>query len=188
MGMHMADRPYSNGIGLQIQCREDWDTLLEMEQMGGKIRDTKNEYVGAMGRDDKTKLMISPRYTKIHSYLPESMFPKLTLKSNPDHKLNNVVIRVWGSTFKPILKKECERVGVKIFDRVMATNLLTEEGAVGGKVIGAMGFNNRIGEFMIFKSKATILSMAGGGSIWLISTELGGYSNMMSRTLPETAP
>ncbi len=31
---HMADVPWSCGIGLQIQCREDWDTLLEMEQMG----------------------------------------------------------------------------------------------------------------------------------------------------------
>lgn len=179
--MHMADRPYCNGIGIQIQCREDWDALLEMEQMGGKIRDTENEYMGALGRDDKTKLMISPRYTKIHSYLPDSMFPKLNLKSNPDHKLNNVVIRVWGTTFKPVLKKECERLGVKIFDRVMVTSLLTEEGAVGGKVIGAVGFNNRTGEFMICKSKATILSMAGGGSIWLLSTELGGYSNMHSR-------
>ena len=46
---HMADAPYSCGIGLQIQCREDWDTLLEMEQMGGKIRDTDDEYVGAEG-------------------------------------------------------------------------------------------------------------------------------------------
>ena len=36
---HMAERPFGNGIGIQIQCREDWDTLQEMEQMGGKIRD-----------------------------------------------------------------------------------------------------------------------------------------------------
>jgi hypothetical protein len=49
----MAARPYSNGIGIQIQCRENFDTLLEMEQMGGKIRDTENEYAGAEGRDDK---------------------------------------------------------------------------------------------------------------------------------------
>ncbi len=179
---HMAERPYSNGIGLQIQCREDWDTLLEMEQMGGKIRDTENAYLGAQGRDDKTQLMLSPRYTRYHSYLPPSMFPKLSLKSNPDNKLTNVVIRVWGSTFKPALKKECQRLGVKIFDRVMATSLLTENGIQGARVVGATGFNNRTGEFMIFKSRAAILSTAGGGSIWLISTELGGYSNMHSRT------
>jgi succinate dehydrogenase/fumarate reductase flavoprotein subunit len=179
---HMSDRPYCNGIGLQIQCREDWDTLLEMEQIGGKIRDTKDEYIGATGRDNKSKLMISPRYTKVHSYVPDMMKP-ITFKSNPDHKLNNVVIRVWGSTFKPALKKECKRLGVQIFDRIMGTSLLTENGVQGGRVVGATGFNNRTGEFMIFKSKATILSASGGGSIWLLSTELGGYSNMMSRTI-----
>ncbi len=52
--------PFSNGIGIEIQCREDYDTLLEMEQMGGKIRDTDDEFVGAEGRDDETKFMISP--------------------------------------------------------------------------------------------------------------------------------
>lgn len=179
---HMADRPYSNGIGIQIQCREDWDTLLEMEQMGGKIRDTEDEYIGARGRDDKTKIMISPRYTRVHSYTPGLIKPKV-FKSNPEQKLNNVVIRVWGTTFKPALKKECQRLGVKIFDRVMMTGLLTEDGVQGGRVVGATGFNNRTGEFIIFKSKATVLATAGGGSIWLISTELGGYSNMMSRTI-----
>jgi succinate dehydrogenase/fumarate reductase flavoprotein subunit len=178
---HMADRPYPNGIGVQIQCREDWDTLLEMEQMGGKIRDTGDDYAGAIGRDEKTKLMISPRYTKIHSYLPGQIVKPL--KSNPDEKLNNVVIRVWGSTFKPALKKECKRLGVKIFDRVMVTSLLTENGVQGGRVVGATGFNNRTGEFMIFKSKAAVLATAGAGSIWLMSMELCGYSNMMSRTM-----
>ena len=177
-----APLSYANGIGTQIQCREDWDTLLEMEQMGGKIRDTGDEYAGAVGRDDKTRLMISPRYTKVHSYMPDMIKP-ITLKSNPEHKLNNVVIRVWGSTFKPALKKECRRLGVQIFDRVMATSLLTENGEQGARVVGATGLNNRTGEFLIFKSRATILATAGAGSMWLISTELGGYSNMMSRTI-----
>jgi succinate dehydrogenase/fumarate reductase flavoprotein subunit len=179
---HMADRPYCNGIGIQIQCRENYDTLLELEQIGGKVRDTNDEYLGAEGRDDKTKFMISPRYTRVHSYVPDMVKP-VTLKSNPDKKLNNVVIRVWGSTFKPALKKECKRLGVKILDRVMVTSLLTENGVQGARVVGATGVNNRTGEFMIFKSKATILATAGAGSIWLISTELGGYSNMMSRTI-----
>jgi succinate dehydrogenase/fumarate reductase flavoprotein subunit len=178
---HMAGRPYSNGIGLQIQCREDFDTLLEMEQIGGKIRDSENEYVGAEGRDDKTKFMISPRYGTIHSYFPDPHVGEPNF--NPPEKRNNVVIRVWGSTFKPALKKECKRLGVRIFDRVMGTSLLTENGIQGARVVGATGINNRTGEFLIFKSKATILSTAGGGSMWLLSTELCGYSNMHSRTI-----
>src|SRR5512141_1061252 len=35
---------YGNGVGREIQCRENYDTLLEMEQMGGKIRDTEGEF------------------------------------------------------------------------------------------------------------------------------------------------
>ncbi|MBN1189096.1 MAG: FAD-dependent oxidoreductase [Dehalococcoidales bacterium] len=178
---HMADRPYCNGIGVQIQCRENWDTLLEMEQMGGKIRDSGDEYKGATGRDEKSKLMISPRYGWTHSYLPDGK--NYGKPYDPNEKRNNVVIRVWGSTFKPALKKECKRLGVKIYDRVMGTGLLTEKGVQGSRVVGATGLNNRTGEFMIFKAKATIIATAGAGSIWLISTELGGYSNMMSRTI-----
>jgi len=79
----MSDRPYCNGIGIQIQCRENYDCLLELEQMGGKVRDTDDEYLGAEGRDDRTKLMISPRYTRVHSYIPDMIKP-VTLKSNPD--------------------------------------------------------------------------------------------------------
>jgi len=181
---HMADRPYANGIGIQIQCRENYDTLLELEQMGAKVRDTDDEYVGAQGRDEKTKFMISPRYGIIHSYawVDESVKGKV-LKSNPEGKRNNVVIRVWGSTFKPVLKKECQRLGVKIFDRVMGTSLLNENGVQGARVVGATGFNSRTGEFMVFKSKATILATAVAGSIWLLNTELCGISSMMSRAM-----
>jgi succinate dehydrogenase/fumarate reductase flavoprotein subunit len=64
----------------------------------------------------------------------------------------------------------------------MVTALLTENGVQGSRVVGAMGFNNRTGEFMIFKAKATILSTGGSGPMWMISTELCGYSNMGSRT------
>jgi succinate dehydrogenase/fumarate reductase flavoprotein subunit len=65
----------------------------------------------------------------------------------------------------------------------MATSLLTENGIQGARVVGATGLNNRTGEFMVFKSKAAVLSTAGAGSIWMLSTELGGYCNMMSRTI-----
>jgi len=179
---HMAEPPYSNGIGTQIQCRENWDTLLEMEQMGGKIRDTDDDFVGAIGRDDKSKLMISPRYTKVHSYIPGMIKPKV-FKSNPEGKLNNVVIRVWGSTFKPALKNECKRLGVKIFDRVMVTSILTEKGVQGARVVGATGFSNRTGEFMLFKSKAAVLATAGDWSLYVLNTELAGYNTFRSRNI-----
>ncbi len=146
---------YANGIGTQIQCREDWDTLLEMEQMGGKIRDIDDEYVGAEGRYDD-KIMISPRMSPNHT--------------------TEVTVRVWGTTFKPALKKECQRLGVNIYDRVMVTSLLTAGGVQGAKVIGAAGFNTRTGEFMVFKSKAAVLATSGSNSLGFLNTELAGYN------------
>ncbi|MFC2069832.1 FAD-dependent oxidoreductase [Chloroflexota bacterium] len=150
---------YACGIGRLIQCREGYDALLELEKMGGKIRDAEDKYKGAMGRDEETKFMLSPRYQPV-----------------------NGCFRVWGTTFKPALKKECQRLGVKIYDRVMATSLLTEGGIQGARVIGATGVNDRTGEFMVFKSKATILSTAGIGSVWVFNTELAGITTFRSRT------
>ncbi len=155
--------PYACGIGREIQCRENYDTLLELEKMGGKIRDTDDKHTGVEGRDEATKFMISPRYNANHEH--------------------NVVIRVWGTTFKPALKKECRRLGVKIYDRIMATSLLTKDGRQGERVIGATGLNSRTGEFMIFRSKATILATSVGGSLWLLNTELGGYNTFLSRAI-----
>jgi succinate dehydrogenase/fumarate reductase flavoprotein subunit len=155
-----ANGGYSCGIGRQIQCRESYDTLLELEKMGGKVRDYEDKYKGAVGRDDQTKFMLSPRFQPA-----------------------NACFRVWGTTFKPALKKECERLGVKIYDRVMATSLLNEGGIPGAKVIGATGINNRTGEFLVFKAKATILSTAGAGSIWVFNTELAGITTFRSRAM-----
>jgi succinate dehydrogenase/fumarate reductase flavoprotein subunit len=39
-----------------------------------------------------------------------------------------------------------------------------------------MGFNDRTGEFMIFKSKAAVLATAGSNSLGFLNTELAGYT------------
>jgi succinate dehydrogenase/fumarate reductase flavoprotein subunit len=158
-----ANGGYGNGIGREIQCRENYDTLLELEKMGAKIRDTEGEYKDAEGWDESTQFVISPR-------------------SNPFHD-TNVVIRVWGTTFKRALKRECERLGVNIYDRVMVTSLLNEGGVQGGRVVGATGVNNRTGEFMVFEAKATILCMSGTVSLWVFNTELSGLNTFRSRAL-----
>ncbi len=40
----------------------------------------------------------------------------------------------------------------------MVTDLLTENGKPGERVVGAIGFDVRTGEFKVFKAKATILA------------------------------
>ena len=141
---------YSNGIAHYIECREGYDRLLDMESFGGKIRDTEDEFKGAEFRDDETKLMFAYDYK------------------------NRFTLRVWGSTFKPALYKELLRLGVKVYDRTEATGLLTA--VIGGKKrgTGAMGMNVRTGKFMIFQSKATILTMSRPARVWLFNPDLVG--------------
>ncbi|MFX1570497.1 MAG: FAD-dependent oxidoreductase [Promethearchaeota archaeon] len=143
---------YNNGISHYIECREGYDRLLDLEKIGGKIRDTEDEFKGAEFRDENTKFLFAYDYE------------------------NKYTLRVWGTTFKPALYKECKRLGVKIFDRTMALSLLTEGGNQGARVIGATGVNGRTGKFYIYKAKATILCMARPSRIWLFSPGLPGTS------------
>jgi succinate dehydrogenase/fumarate reductase flavoprotein subunit len=143
---------YNNGISHYIECREGYDRLLDLEKIGGKIRDTEDKFSGAEFRDEKTKFLFAYDYE------------------------NKFTLRVWGTTFKPAIHKECKRLGVKIYDRTMTTCLLTEEGKQGAKVVGAAGINGRTGEFIIFKAKATVLCLSRPIRVWLFSPGLPGIS------------
>lgn len=141
---------YNNAISHYIECREGWDRLLDLEKMGGRIRDTEGEFTGADFRDEKTKLMFAYDYK------------------------NRFTLRVWGTTFKPAMEKELRRLGVKILDRVMVTSLLTEGGKNGARCIGATGFNTRTGRFYVLSGKANILAMSRPARIWLFSSAYPG--------------
>ncbi len=149
---------YTNAISRYISSREGYDTLLETELMGGKIRDTDDEYVGSILRDDKTKFMFA--YDCV----------------------NKLHFAVWGATFKPALKKELDRVGVDIYDRTQATALLTEGGKRGARVIGATGINIWTGEFTVFKAKATVMAISRPQRIWQFSSELTGLATLRPHT------
>ena len=121
---------YNNGISHYIECREGYDRLLDIEKMGGKIRDTQDEFQGAAFRDEATKLMFAYDYK------------------------NKISLRIWGTTFKPAMYKEMKKLGVKIIDRVMVTSLLTVGGKQGSHCIGATGVHTRTGKFYIFKGES----------------------------------
>lgn len=141
---------WTNGITTYINCASGYKTLLELEQMGAKIRDTEDEFKGARFQDAKTKLMYAYDYE------------------------NNTIMRVWGTTFKPALYRELKRLGVNLYERCQATSLITENGKPGARVIGATGLNVQTGEFVVFKAKATIMAMAMPARNWVFSTEHRG--------------
>ncbi len=141
---------YSNGIARYIECVEGWHRLLDMESFGGKIRDTEDEFVGADFRDEKTKLMFAYDYK------------------------NRFTIRVWGSTFKPALKRELIRLGVKIYDRTEATALLVRKKDGHKRGIGALGMNVHTGKFLVFSSRTTVLCMSRPARVWLFDSDQVG--------------
>ena len=143
---------YGNGITCYIMAKESYETLLDIEGMGARVRDTNDEFAGAGFRDDDTKLMFAYDYTGRH------------------------ILRVFGWEFKPALHRELKKLGVTIFDRVMATSLLSEGGAQGARVVGATAVNVRTGEFYSFRAKATVLATAQPLRLWVFSTELQGFA------------
>ena len=87
---------YDNGISHCMECREGYDRVVDIEQMGAKARDVDGELEGAELRDEKTKLLLAYDYH------------------------NNFTLRVRGTTFKPAFYRELRRAGVRIFDRKAA--------------------------------------------------------------------
>jgi succinate dehydrogenase/fumarate reductase flavoprotein subunit len=141
---------YVNTLSRYIASREGWDTLLELEQMGAKIRDTDDDFKGAPFRDEPSKLLFAYDYD------------------------NRVTLRIWGTTFKPAMYARCKKLGVKIFNRMMVTRLLTDKGRKGSRVVGATAIHGRTGEFFVFRGKAVIDCLALYEANWLFSTELTG--------------
>jgi succinate dehydrogenase/fumarate reductase flavoprotein subunit len=141
---------FNNGISHYIECREGYDRLLDIEKMGGKIRDTDDEFKDAPFRDEKTKLMFAYDYE------------------------NKFTLRIWGSTFKPAMYNELKNLGVKIYDRIMITSLLSEKGEQGNRCVGATGIHTRTGKFYIFSSKTSIMCMSRPARVWLFSAEFPG--------------
>ena len=141
---------FNNGISHYIECREGYDRLLDIEKMGGRIRDTGDEFRGAAFRDDKTKLLFAYDY------------------------VNRFTLRVWGTTFKPAMYNELKRLGVTIIDRVMVTSLLTGPGTNGNRITGATGIHSRTGKFYILRAKASIMCLSRPSRVWLFSASLPG--------------
>ncbi|OGO17710.1 MAG: hypothetical protein A2Z15_03255 [Chloroflexi bacterium RBG_16_50_11] len=145
---------WTGGHVRYIITTEGWDTLLDCERMGIQIRDVKDEFKGAIFRDEQTKLMFAYDYANKH------------------------ILRVWGYNIKPKLYEEAKRLGVNIQNRMMPTSLLTAGGKQGERVVGATAVNTHTGEFYVFKSKATVISTGGAGRLFVFAPEITASGTM----------
>ena len=67
-------------------------------------------------------------------------------------------VRLLSQKFMPVIRKKALKIGVKVLDRIMITDLLKQD----GRVVGAVGFHTRDGDFYTFKSKATVVATGQG--------------------------
>ena len=151
-----VSKGWTNGQARYIVGKEGWDTLLELEQMGVKIRDEEDAFKGSMFQDPETKLLFAYDVDNRHC------------------------LRIFGNNIKPSLDKEMRRLGVTIVNRCCVVSYLTEDGRRGGRVIGAMGVNDRTGEFFVFKAKAVVVATGMGRSFrqWGFAPEVTQSSSM----------
>ncbi len=138
---------YDCGPLRYVNARDGWDTLLDCERMGVKIRDAAGEFAGADFRDPETGLLFAYDYE------------------------NRIDVRVFGHDMKPRLAAEMRRKGVEVHDRVMVTSLLTSEAGGRKRIIGATGIHTRTGELFVVLAKAVILATGLPGRLWVHSTE-----------------
>jgi succinate dehydrogenase/fumarate reductase flavoprotein subunit len=99
--------------------------LEEMEKLGVNMRYTDGEYA----------------WMPTHGMPTKDVGPKVELK-------------VHWQNVKPELATAVRKRGVKVFDRTVLADLLTNK----GKVVGATAVNTRTGEFIVFKAKAVVLA------------------------------
>lgn len=67
-------------------------------------------------------------------------------------------VRLLSQKFMPVIREKALQGGVQVVDRVMVTDLLKQD----GRVVGAVGFHTRDGDFLTFKAKATVVATGQG--------------------------
>lgn len=118
------------------------------------LRDKDDYFKGAATRDEKTGFLKAYDYRDL------------------------VAVKLKGGHYiKPLLYAGLRNEpNVQLFERVMITNVLTEGGRQGSRVVGATGVSMETGEFYVFHTNSVILTCGYACTIWTYSTEITGNS------------
>lgn len=136
-----------------IATKGTWETLMELEKMGLQIRDEDDDFLGANTRDEETKLLKAYDYEHL------------------------IAVKLRGGHYiKPVLYRGLKNEGVKLYERVMMTCLLTEGGKQGTRVVGATGFSMTTGEFYVFHTKSVIITTGYACGMWIYNLDITGNS------------
>ncbi|MDN5347686.1 MAG: hypothetical protein PWP65_1250 [Clostridia bacterium] len=82
------------------------------------------------------------------------------------HPHGRFCVAMEAPDLKVILARKVKETGARVYNRVMATSLLT----VGNRVVGATGLNLRTGEFLVCTARAVLLANGGASRFGLPNT------------------
>ena len=137
-----------------IAVKGTWEALMELEDLGMPLRDDDHFFEDTATLHEQTGLLKAYDYRDLVSVkLKGGQYIKPLLYSGLRHEPN-----------------------AACYDRVMITNILTEYGQQGQRVVGATGLSLETGEFYVFHTSAVILSCGYACTIWTYSTEITGNS------------
>ena len=96
-----------------------------------------------------------------------------------DYKTKDTIRLRGGAHLKKHMKDGlAKEKNATLFERIMITSLLTEDGKPGSRIVGATGLHEETGEFYVFSAKCVVISTAGasmqGTSTWTYNLEMFG--------------
>jgi succinate dehydrogenase / fumarate reductase flavoprotein subunit len=164
----VVDKGPQDWGGLASLSGGDMDAVLPGENVDDFVQDLVYYYDGLCEQDLLEEIFK-------HSFERLTDYQRLGCQflTSPDGKLKGVPQRglehvklypakykgTGGEDMTRCLVKEANRLGVKRLGRTLVTDLLKHD----GRVVGAVGFNTRNGEFSIFKAGAVVIATGEGG-------------------------
>jgi len=128
------------------------------------VRYARNDLMG-MVREDLAYDMARHVDSTVHKFEEWG----LPLMRDPDtgryQREGKWQIMIHGESYKPIVAEAARKSADKIYNRIMVTHLLMDEGHKN-RVAGAVGFNVRTGDYHVFRAKAVIVGAGGASHIF----------------------
>lgn len=160
----IVDNGPQGGAGQLSRAGGDFQAVLPGDNLEDWVKDLVYYYDGLCEQDlvEEIYKQSFDRFKDYQRFGCEFLAgPDGKLKGIPQRALDHVKLYphklkgTGGSDMAAGIVKEANRLGVEWSPRTLVTDLLTRE----GRVVGAVGFNTRNGEFYIFKARAVVLAL-----------------------------
>lgn len=157
---------FGAGIYYCIRPEDDRDLIFRRQAMG---YEGIGFYSGAAGLYDEDWLTVAvdegyERFVEMDKWgVKVRKNPDGSYKVVPESRGKEPMYMLPGPDTMAALAQKVRNSGVRVLCNTLITDLLTEGGLQGNRVIGAVGFDSLTAEFRVFQAKAVVLATGGSG-------------------------